>query len=73
MALEQRFNLQLVVGVEYSIDRAAVVLEELADDVSDDADLRVIEHRSYQNGLVHTRASLSQRMTCRLSSNRMAG
>ena len=44
--VEQRRDLQLVVGVEDDVDRAAVRLEEVADDVPDHRDLRVVEHRA---------------------------
>jgi hypothetical protein len=43
---EQRVHLQLVVGVEHAIDRAAVLGEELLDRLPDGRDLGVVDHRA---------------------------
>src|SRR6516165_1188638 len=53
MALEERFHLQLVVGVEHGIDRAAVVLEECTDNVPNHTDLWIVQDRSNHNRFLH--------------------
>src|SRR4029079_4020051 len=44
MPLEERLDLTLIVGVEHDVDRASILREEIADDVPDLRDLRIVEH-----------------------------